>query len=360
MGEFEDDEVVSIGDEGGAGTVDEGSNQGDTNGDDNEDRGDDFTPTEDDEQPSGQDETEDTGSEGTDDAKVIEGDDSVQNEDAEESKGGIPPSRLSEVSRVKSAATKIADGLIDGTVDADIVRENGGAAAVAKAIANQEISLDDIKPGSERIERTSPVKQQGKSPESASWNLEDKYVELAELREAGELKEAAKLEMQLTQEMLRRDKVQDAQQSYQQQLNTYVEEVVKLHPQINVLGSHESDMVIGLTDKYTRDGLDRISAIKKAVGVVFPDSQKGNGNSNTGNGNQQEAPQKTQRQIQEERKAAAVKRGANATNQQPPPMGLGASADKSIGNIDITKMSDEEYEKLSPEQKAKARGDFLS
>ena len=136
--EMDEQEILNISDEGDE-IVDDEQELDEQN--EQDDRGDEFVD------PEAED--DDAGA-GGDDGKGGEEEDSEdkggeEEEDDDKHVGGVPFGRLNEVSRVKSAATAIADGIVDGLIDAQTIRDLGGANAVAKAVANKEITLDELK-----------------------------------------------------------------------------------------------------------------------------------------------------------------------------------------------------------------------
>ena len=336
--EREEQEVLNISDEGGENIDDE---QELDEQDEQEDRGDEFIDPEAEDDDAGADEGDGKG--GEDDDKHV---------------GGVPFGRLNEVSRVKSAATAIADGIVDGLIDAQTIRDLGGANAVAKAVANKEITLDELK----RFDADSPRPKQGKdgapehgpSDESTSWNLDDKYVEYQELVDAGETKEAAQLLRQINREERIRERAEETAKQQQATLDVYVSQLMTEYPVLADVKSREhEEVMVWANHVQATEGVSRQKALEKAVARVF-DSSPGAGKRPGGNAEVESAREKAIR----ERKEAAVRRGARASRQQPPPMDLGATPN-GPAKVDLDNMSDEEFEQLSESEKKKYRGDFV-
>lgn len=358
MGNELDDELetVNIGDtedqgqgddDSSSGSQDDGQSQGEK-----EDRGDDFVPT-DDVDGDGESTTTDE-KQGTGDGGDANDQDETKDDDSPSS--NVPFQRLNEVSRTKSAATKIADGLIDGTIDAEIIKDYGGAAAVAKAIANQELSIDDLKIGSRSATTGSAAStaDDNRNPESASWDIDSKFVEYQELVDSGEIKEAASLLRQINKEERRRERAHEEHIEMAKQVDSFAAQLVIDYPILNDVKSREHRMVAALADKFQiSEKVDRITALKKAVADVFPEGKPSGDISE----NKEEITGKTQQQIMQERKAAQLKKNSQATIQQPPPLSAGATP--AGGGIDVSKMSDSQFRNLSEDDKRKARGDFI-
>lgn len=276
--------------------------------------------------------------------------------DSNDAEGNIPASRLGEVARAKSAATAIADGLVDGSIDPSVVRDFGGAAAVAKAIANREMSLDDLKTGIVPFKQDEQQQQQAVDQNSPStWDLDSKYVEYQELVDAGETKEAATLLRQINKEERARERAEERQQSEQQQVVGFVQQLITDFPVLANTKSpeHESVMVWANHLQVTKR-ISRVEALKQAiekVGLVKSGAENGNDDD-------QQTDETPQQRTLRLRKEAAIKKAAAAQNQQPPPMGLGATP-QGAKQVDIDKLGEDDFARLSKEEKAALRGDKL-
>lgn len=346
-------ETLNIGDEG----TDEDSHipGDDETGDENspEDRGDDFVDPE--SEPAEKKPASDdaTGDDPPPDTKA-------QDKGGDEEKGtGVPFQRLNEVARVKSAATAIADAVVEGLIDPSIIKELGGANAVAKAIANREITLEELQSGATIPSKQGDGEQQAPtSTGSEAWNLDNKYVEYQELVDAGEVKEAAVLLRQINKEERARERAEEQAVVQQGELNTYITKIMKDYPTLADVNSRDHKMVKALTNEYHSTGsMSRQAALAQAIDLFF-------------GGNHQSPPpvpppnagavdETPQQRVIRERKEAAIRRGAEASAKQPPSMGLGATP-QSTAKIDPSKLSQDEYESLTPEQrKSLDRGDTL-
>ena len=354
LNEREEQEILNISDEGGAENIDDDEQELDEQ-DEQEDRGDEFVDPEaegaEDDDGDGK---EEDGGEG--EGGEAKGGEEEGGEDDDKHVGGVPFGRLNEVSRVKSAATAIADGIVDGLIDAQTIRDLGGANAVAKAVANKEITLEELK----RFDADASRDQQGKDgspeqgqPESTSWNLDDKYVEYQELVDAGETKEAAQLLRQINREERIRERAEEAAKQTQATLDVYVSQLMTEYPVLADVKSREhEEVMVWANHAQVTEGISRQKALEKAVERVFGPASKTN--KRPGKADVETAQERAIR----ERKEAAVRRGARASRQQPPPMGLGATPN-GPAKVDIDNMSEEEFERLPESEKKKYRGDFV-
>ena len=350
--EREEQEVLNISDEGGENIDDE---QELDEQDEKEDRGDEFVDPEAEDDDAGADGDDGKGEEGGED----KGGEEEGGEDDDKHVGGVPFGRLNEVSRVKSAATAIADGIVDGLIDAQTIRDLGGANAVAKAVANKEITLDELR----RFDADGHPGQQGKGsndeqgqPEATSWNLDDKYVEYQELVDAGETKEAAQLLRQINREERIRDRAEETAKQTQATLDVYVSQLMTEYPVLADVKSQEhEEVMVWANHLQATKRISRQAALEKAVARVFPSGKAaGSAPGNNGKASSETAQERAIR----ERKEAAVRRGAKASRQQPPPMDLGATPN-GPAKFDPANMTDEEFEQLSESEKKKYRGDFV-
>jgi hypothetical protein len=358
--ELEDQEVLDLGDDGESG--DNLDNRDEYTNTDDTDRGDDFVDPDAPagEADGGEPDTSGSGKEGAGKDGSADGEG-----DREGNTGNIPASRLGEVARAKTAAVAIGKGLVDGTVDKTIIDDLGGYDAVVKAVANKELSVADLQSveGREgRKQDATPAPVQGVMPnipglEEREAKIVTMYVEYHELVDAGEVLEASTKLREIGKEErgLERDveAIQQAQAAAKREealVNDYIQkELFVKHPVLRDHNSTEHDDVLTWADKYqARFGYDRITALKEAlvkVGLEKPDNSNDEGET---------AQQKTLRL----RKEAELRRSAGASISQPPPMGLGASP-KSEATPDVAKMSEERFAAMTPEEKARARGDFL-
>lgn len=349
--ELEEQEELNIGDDG------EQNDNGDvsSSNDEPEDRGDDFVDPE----LRGDDDTSRDSKSANDEGTGGDGDKDASGEHGEggdTGDGKIPASRLGEVARTKSAATAIADGLVDGSIDPSVVRDFGGAAAVAKAIANREMSLDDLKTGIVPFKQDEQQQQQAVDQNSPStWDLDSKYVEYQELVDAGETKEAATLLRQINKEERARERAEEQQQEAQKSVTSFVKQLVTDFPVLNDTKSAEHESVMVWANHFqATQRLSRVEALQKAiekVGLIKAGDVDGGGQD-------QEGGETQQQRVLRLRKEAAIRKAADAQNRQPPPMDLGASP-KGPAKVDVSKLDEDSFSRLSEDEKRRERGDFL-
>ena len=335
----DDLEVLNISDDGDQG--DAGAQPDETVDGDDQDRGDDFIDPE--------------AEEPADDQPA--GDDREVDDEDDKGKAGVPFGRLNEVARVKSAATAIVDAVVSGEIDPQTIKDLGGANAVSKAVANREITLDELKSydGSQPA-AAAPTADQGNGEPTAGWNLDEKYVEYQELVDAGETKEAAILLRQINREERIRDRAEETAKQTQATLDVYVSQLMTEHPVLADVKSQEhEEVMVWANHLQATQRISRQAALEKAVARVLPSGKAaGSAPGNNGKASSETAQERAIR----ERKEAAVRRGAKASRQQPPPMDLGATPN-SPTKLDPANMTDEEFEQLSESEKKKYRGDFV-
>jgi len=104
--------------------------------------------------------------------------------------------------------------------------------------------------------------------------------------------------------------------------------------------------------KYERQGLSIKDALLEAEKKVFGDAGKADGDDDGGSEDHGESPA-------ERRKREAIRRNAEAAQNQPPlPKGGKGQRSKTMPK-DALSMSDDEYAKLPEEEKRRLRGDFV-
>ena len=352
--DLDEQEELNIGDDGGD---DNGSGMDNGSDGEPEDRGDEFIDPEADGSTSS-DNPGDTDSKaaGDGDSAADQGGDRAESQtsgDSNDGEGSIPASRLGEVARTKSAATAIADGLVDGSIDPSVVRDFGGAAAVAKAIANRELSIEDLKTGIVPFKHEAQQQQSADPNSPAAWDLDTKYVEYQELVDAGETKEAAALLRQINKEERARERVEESRINEQRQTETFVQQLIADYPALaNTKSPEHESVMVWANHLQATNRISRVEALKQAVervGLVKVGANNGNNDSQYPN----ETPQQQTLRL---RKEAAIKKAASAQNQQPPPMGLGATPHGSK-QVDVDKLGEDEFARLSKEEKAALRGE---
>lgn len=348
--ELEEQEELNIGDDG------EGDDNSDDSGasgnDEPEDRGDEFVD------PDLEDDlgvSDDPGKDKPGGDETNQGNGGAEADQGDGGDSRIPASRMGEIARVKSAATAVADALVDGSVDPSVVRDFGGAAAVAKAIANREITLEDLKTG------ITPFKQQEDTAgaqgqtEQSTWDLDAKYIEYQELVDAGETREAATLLRQINKEERVRERAEEQQQQAQQNVTSFVKQLVTDFPVLNDTKSPEHESVMVWANHFqATQRIGRVEALQKAIEKVG----LAKGGDVGGGGQDQEGGETPQQRTLRQRNEAAVRKAADAQNRQPPPMDLGASPN-GPAKVDVSKLDEDSFSRLSEDEKRRERGDFL-
>lgn len=120
--------------------------------------------------------------------------------------------------------------------------------------------------------------------------------------------------------------------------------------------------MLELKAAYEARGLSSTEAVKKAIKLMKP-PKAAEAKKDEPKAGEETLEEKEARAaaLAEERRAAAAKKAAEASGKQPPNLkDAGKNADKAGGAVDakaIMKMSDAEFDKLTPEQLKKMRGD---
>jgi len=265
--------------------------------------------------------------------------------EVEEEEKGVPFSRLNEVSRTKTAATQIADAIVNGEIAPQTIKDMGGTNAVAKAMAAREITLEDLKTGTP-MASVPAVPSQEKS-------LDEMYVEYQELVELGQIKDSAALFQKINRMERALERAEEKNQAEYQTVKDTVAQLLKDYPTLNEVDHPDHEAVMAWANYFQRDkGMNRAEALQKASTKVFT-AVKPEPEPET-----KETDETVQQRVIRERKTAAQKKNAGALKSQPPNMGLGAAPGDGTP-LDIASLPDEEYAKVSERDKAIARGDIL-
>ena len=137
-------------------------------------------------------------------------------------------------------------------------------------------------------------------------------------------------------------------------LDTFVSQLLTEYPILGDVKSREhEEVMVWANHVQATQRVSRQKALEKAVERVFGKAGGRGGAGKDGSSNAESARDRVVR----ERNEAAVKRGARASRQQPPPMGLGATPN-GPAKVDIDNMSEEDFERLPEADKKKLRGDF--
>jgi hypothetical protein len=138
-------------------------------------------------------------------------------------------------------------------------------------------------------------------------------------------------------------------------VETLTEQYPVIDPDAEEYDQDVVDMIEGLRSRYMASGQGAAAALKAAASKVLGRMQKPV---------EAEEPAKglSKAPKADEKRAAAVKKAVTASKGQPPKADVGADHDKrgpAFSAEKIAKMTEEEYEKLPENVRAKARGDFV-
>ena len=318
-----------------------------------EDRGDDFTPDEEeltelagDDQAEGED-TEQGESESQEDHKEEPEVDASHEEEQKEPAPGVPHKRVSQITREKSITTDISDGIVEGTVDPQFVREMGGTKAVAKAIAKGELNIEDLAPTNK------PRTDQDESSKTAD-ELWDEYQQAVDAMDTDKARGLLKEARAKDKEESRADTVKavreerqanKAQDDYDNANNIFIE-AQKNNPTLADAESDDYADFSALYIGYLQSGnLSYTQAVKKALRRIAPEKKE------------EAVDEDAANETRKERKAKALKKAAQAQEQQPESLANASGA--RTRKVDVGALSDDEFSKLSPAEKRRARGDEL-
>ena len=154
-------------------------------------------------------------------------------------------------------------------------------------------------------------------------------------------------------------------ESQQQRVSEAAEAVISAYPLLDST-SKDADQdaiadVVDLRDTYIRRGKDPVQAMIDAANKVArmngwkpADENSGDGDDDSDGNNTRQAPKNGSRT--EDRRAQSVSRGAAAQRNQPD-IRSGVGQRVKEGTLDVSKMSDDEFERLSETEKSRLRGD---
>ena len=160
---------------------------------------------------------------------------------------------------------------------------------------------------------------------------------------------------QINKEERARERAEERQQSEQQQVVGFVQQLIADFPVLaNTKSPEHESVMVWANHLQVTNRIGRVEALKQAiekVGLV-------KGGTDNGNGDSQQADETPQQRTSRLRKEASIKKAAAAQNQQPPPMGLGATP-QGARQFDVADLDEDGFARLSKEEKAAARGDKL-
>jgi len=243
----------------------------------------------------------------------------------------IPKGRFDEALKEKQA-------LKDEVAALRVQLQQGVTQQQAQAAPVIPDPIDDFDEEAKEIERMEAWEE----GDTDRWKALNK-----EIKEHGERKLTAKAQA-LAVEMVNKERATAAAQAEQSSVAEVEATLLDAYPTLNEDGK-DYFAFVGLRDMYRAKGMALADAMTLAAADVFPDLE---GEA----GAEQDPPSGlTQRQL-----AAKIK-NAKAMNAQPPLTRAGMGV-KEFGKakVDVSKLSEEDFDKLSPEDKKKARGDFVS
>jgi hypothetical protein len=192
--------------------------------------------------------------------------------------------------------------------------------------------------------------------------LGDLYEKVEELRVKGESKEAARVQRQIDEikdeiSEIKAERVaqkHSAAAAQKAAYDAFVEEVELKLPELDPDNDHFDadvyDEVTGLTKDFLKAGYSPKKALQKALALAVPEERL------TGKSAVKEEPKKD---VAAERKQGAVKKAIDTVKKQPASTnGLGKDSTKSAVP-DVSRMSQDEFEKLPEATQARLRGDEL-
>lgn len=316
-----------------------------------EDRGDDFTPKEELTELPVEDSHDEDEVQGEEELPPEEENDEKehdQDKGDEKSTQGVPHKRVNQISREKTITSNIADGIVEGTVDPQFVRDMGGASAVAKAIAKGELQIDDLAP-------TAKPKAKEGDPESEKTadQLWDEYHEAVEemdseksrqLLKAARAKEREESRSEMAKEFEKHDRQKAAQRDFES-ADSIFREAVEKNPTLADQESDDYQDFSALYSGYLNSGSSYVDAVNKALRRIAPARQE------------EEHDDSAAEATRARRKKEAMEKAAKTQQQQPE--SLANAAGLKSRKVDVGKMSDDEFKSMSPAEKRRARGDDL-
>lgn len=300
-----------------------------------------------------------TGAGEIDDINVLEavagsGDDDQGTGD-QSSHTGIPYARGNAMSREKNAAIDLNTALINGTIDTRWIADMGGQQAVIKGVAAGKIILP-------RVENQQSGGGQAQAhPEIAKLENEldllgEKLAEATVDARTDEVKAIQKqinvVNRQIFKVEHQLERSAEAEQARQAAVN---QDAPKVEAVMNDLWQKHSELhqdtneylaFIARRDNHLQKGKPMSQALTLAAQETFPSSDKAGGEV------------KTAEQVAKDRLSQARKKNA-AANAAQPSSGGGVGVRATEAKKSIANLSDEEFEKLPEDEKAKMRGDIV-
>lgn len=251
-----------------------------------------------------------------------------EHEDERQKKGGgmIPHARFSEVNEQRKEAQRLAE----------LERQRADAL---------EAELQAL--------RTN--KQPAAATSAPAFDEDAKEREYADALMEGELEKASQIRREINRE-LRKQAAQDAityqqQAEAERQLMSVAKQAEKDYPYLNTPeGAEVLEMIILSRDQRARKGIPLHQALADAVSAIAPrfapNEPPSSGLQNT-------------KQKVDTRTAQAIARGVSASASQPPAVQAGIGNRATSSMVDVSDMTDDQFNALSAAEKAKLRGDAM-
>lgn len=257
-------------------------------------------------------------------------------------KGGkgimIPKGRFDEALREKQALKEEADAL-----RAQLQQFQQGQPTLATAAPITPTTPDPIDTFDEEAKEIERM-EAWEEGDTEKWKALNK-----EIKEHNEAKLTRKAQA-LALEMVQNERATAAAKAEQNSVKDVEAALLEAYPTLNEDGK-DYFAFVGLRDMYRSKGMSLADAMTLAAADTFPEPAEGDTITNE----QDEPSGLTQRQL------AAKLKNAKAMNAQPPVTRPGMGVKEfNKAKIDVSKLSEEEFDKLSAEDKKKARGDFVA
>lgn len=278
--------------------------------------------------------TEDRGDTVTDapatEAKAVDDDAEATDPDIKPAGGKIPKSRLDEVINQRETIKSERD-------------------ALKEQLAETQRQLQASKTTEGQPANTAPTT-------APSLELKALRTQYREALMDGDIEKAESLDDLIDAEVLRvaedRFEQRQASKASQTALQTASAQAIADFPYLETPDGQEAvELIIMARDRRIANGMDASQALREAVATIGPkfqpDSEQG-----TPQHGLISTPKPT-----DTRSANALMRGAADSNQQPPSIQAGIGNRATAARVDVTKMSEEQFDSLSAADKKRLRGD---
>ena len=280
--------------------------------------------------------TEDRGDTVTDapatEAKAVDDDAEATDPDIKPAGGKIPKSRLDEVINQRETIKGERDSL-------------------KEQLAEAQRQLQASKATDGQPANTAPTTTTTPSPE-----LKALRTQYREALMDGDIDKAATLDDLIDAEVLRvaeqRFEQRQASKASQTALQTASADAIADFPYLETPDGQEAvELIIMARDRKIANGMDASQALREAVATIGPKFQP-----DSDQGTPQYGLISTPKPV-DTRIANALVRGAADSNQQPPSIQAGVGNRATAARVDVSKMSEEQFDSLPEAEKKRLRGD---